>query len=116
MPQQPGLRSQQQATLSLVEIEVLRQIVVQNYHRDPAGRLRRRTAADAGLPPSSSAVLSPYDTTARYVRHEHIISWKEYAAHVTETCASSSVNAITHVATTLAPRTTARPCPASTRA
>ncbi|MEN1888982.1 hypothetical protein [Streptomyces mirabilis] len=84
------------------QAEALRQIVVQNYHRDAAGRLRWRTADDGGLPPSSSAIVFPYDTTARYVRHGHIISWKGFAAHVTETCASDSANVITDVATTSA--------------
>ncbi|GDY80506.1 hypothetical protein SAV31267_099910 [Streptomyces avermitilis] len=91
----PGYRPGPQA-------EALRQIMVQNYYRGAAGRLRRRTADDGGLPPSSSTVVSPYDTTARYVRHGHIISWKGFAAHVTETCASDSVNVITDVATTSA--------------
>jgi hypothetical protein len=63
----PGYRPGPQA-------EALRQIVVQNYYRDAAGRLRWRTADVGGLPPSSSAIVSPYDTTARYVRHGHIIS------------------------------------------
>ncbi|MGX1541184.1 transposase [Streptomyces adustus] len=90
----PGYRLSPQA-------EALRQIVVQNYHRDAAGRLRWRTAND-GLPPSSSAIVSPYDTTAPYVRHGHIISWNGFAAHVTETCASDGVNVITDVATTSA--------------
>jgi hypothetical protein len=76
--------------------------MVQNYYRDAAGRLHWRSPDDGGLAPSSSAILSPYDTTARYVRHGHIISWKGFAAHVTETCASGSVNAITDVATTSA--------------
>lgn len=76
--------------------------ILQNYYRDAAGRLRWRTADDGGLPPSSSAILSPYDTTARYVRHGHIIRWKGFAAHVTETCASGSLNVITGVATTSA--------------
>lgn len=58
------------------QTEALRQIVAQNYYRDAAGRPRRRTADDGGLPPSSSAIVSPYDTTARYVRHGHIIRWK----------------------------------------
>ncbi|WP_329167113.1 hypothetical protein OHB49_43520 (plasmid) [Streptomyces sp. NBC_01717] len=66
-----------------------------------AGRLRWRTADDGGLPPSS-AIVSPYDTTARYVRHGHIISWKGFAAHATETCASDTANVITDVATTSA--------------
>ena len=84
------------------QAEALRQIVVQNYSRDATGRLRWRTAEDGGLPPSASAVVSPYDTTARYVRHGHIIRWKGYAAHLTETCAADSVNVITDVATTSA--------------
>ncbi|MFJ2895169.1 hypothetical protein ACIO87_09815 [Streptomyces sp. NPDC087218] len=75
---------------------------MQNYYRDEAGRLRRRTAEDGGLPPSSSATVSPCDTMARCVRHGHIIRWKGFAAHVTETCASDSVNVITDVATTSA--------------
>jgi hypothetical protein len=45
-------------------------------------------------------IVSPYDTTARYARHGHIIGWKGFAAHVTETCAFGSVNVITDVATT----------------
>lgn len=75
---------------------------MQNYYRDAAGRLRWRTADDGGLPPSSSVIVSPYDTTARYVRHGHIIRWKGFAAHLTETCAAGSANVITDVATTSA--------------
>ncbi|MCX4538284.1 IS1182 family transposase [Streptomyces sp. NBC_01669] len=84
------------------QAEALRQIVVQHYYRDTAGRLHWRTTDDDGLPPSSSAIVSPYDITARYVRHGHIIRWKGFAAHLTETCASDSVNVITDVATTSA--------------
>ncbi|MFF7656609.1 hypothetical protein ACFZCY_43520 [Streptomyces sp. NPDC007983] len=84
------------------QAEALRQIVVQNYYRDATGRLRWRTTDDGGLPPSSSAIVSPYDTTARYVRHGHIICWKGFAAHITETCASGGVDVITDVATTSA--------------
>lgn len=82
------------------QAEALRQILMQHYYRDAAGRLRWRTADDGGLPPSASAIVSPYDTAARYVRHGHIISWKGFAAHVTETCAPDSTNVITDVATT----------------
>ncbi|MFG2525674.1 transposase [Streptomyces sp. NPDC048527] len=92
------------------QVEVLRQVVVQNYYRDAAGRLRWRTV-DGGLPPSSSAIVSPYDTTARYVRHGHIVRWKGFAAHVTETCASGSVNVITDVATTSAATNDAQALP-----
>jgi len=84
------------------QAEALRQILVQNYYHDAAGRLCWRTSEDGGLPPSSLAIVSPYDTTARYVRHGHIIQWKGFAAHLTETCASENVNVITDVATTSA--------------
>ncbi|UKY48569.1 hypothetical protein [Streptomyces inhibens] len=49
-------------------LQALRQILVQNYYRDAAGRLRWRTADDGGLPPSSLAIVSPYDPTVRYAR------------------------------------------------
>ncbi|MFC8103736.1 MULTISPECIES: transposase [unclassified Streptomyces] len=86
-------------------VQALRQIIVQNYHHDPAGHLRWRTAEKEdgpGLPPSSRAIVSPYDTSARYARHGHIISWKGFSAHLTETCAPDSPNVITDVATTAA--------------
>ncbi|WP_405593187.1 IS1182 family transposase [Streptomyces sp. NBC_01190] len=85
-------------------VQALRQIMVQNYHRDAAGRLLWRTGEDdgPGLPPSSRAIVSPYDTSARYARHGHIISWKGFSAHLTETCAADSPNVITDVATTAA--------------
>ncbi|MGP3634319.1 IS1182 family transposase [Streptomyces sp. 24-1644] len=86
-------------------VQALRQIIVQNYHHDAAGHLRWRTAeteGGPGLPPLSRAVVSPYDTSARYARHGHIISWKGFSAHLTETCAPDSPNVITDVATTAA--------------
>ncbi|MGW1887419.1 hypothetical protein [Streptomyces sp. NPDC001970] len=57
-------------------VRALRQIMVQNYYRDGAGRLRWRTAEDGGLPPSAVAVVSPYDPTARYARRGHVTRWK----------------------------------------
>ncbi|MEU2672668.1 IS1182 family transposase [Streptomyces sp. NPDC007164] len=86
-------------------IQALRQIMVQNYHRDAAGHLRWRSAeaeGGPGLPPSSRAIVSPYDISARYARHGHIISWKGFSAHLTETCAPDGPNVITDVATTAA--------------
>ncbi len=70
-----------------------------------------RQAACAALQPASSAIVSPYDTTARYVRHGHIIRWKGFAAHVTETCASDGANVITDVATTSAATNDAQALP-----
>ncbi|MFE9565914.1 transposase [Streptomyces sp. NPDC006487] len=86
-------------------IQALRKIMVQNYHRDAAGRLRWRTAekeGGPGLPPSSRAVVPPYDTSARYTRHGQVISWKGFAADLTETCAPDGPNVITEVVTTAA--------------
>ncbi|MER5915757.1 IS1182 family transposase [Streptomyces sp. NPDC001982] len=85
--------------------EALRQILVQNYSTDAAGRLRWRTPEDGGLPPSANAVVSPYDTQARYARRGQVTRWKGFLAHVTETCATGGVNVITDVAT--APATAA---------
>ncbi|MEV6765043.1 transposase [Streptomyces sp. NPDC051105] len=87
------------------QVRALRQIMVQNYHHDTAGRLCWRTAEKEegpGLPPSSLAIVSPYDTSARYARHGHIISWKGFSAHLTETCAPDGPNVITDVVTTAA--------------
>jgi hypothetical protein len=50
------------------QAEALRQVLVQNCHWDPAGRLRWRDDDDAGLPPSALRIVSPYDTAARYSR------------------------------------------------
>ncbi|MFF9690488.1 IS1182 family transposase [Streptomyces sp. NPDC014623] len=86
-------------------VQALHQVIVQNYHCGAAGRLRWRTAekeGGPGLPPSSRAIVSPYDTSARYARHGHIISWKGFTAHLTETCAPDRPNVITDVATTAA--------------
>ncbi|MFE5117789.1 tyrosine-type recombinase/integrase [Streptomyces sp. NPDC056669] len=43
--------------LSGPRVQALRQIMVQNYYRDGAGRLRWRTVEDGGLPPSAVAVV-----------------------------------------------------------
>jgi hypothetical protein len=81
-------------------VQALRQIMVQNYHRDAAGHLRWCTGekeGGPGLPFSSRVVVSLYDTSARYARHGHIISWKGFSAHLTETCAPDGPDVITHV-------------------
>jgi transposase len=81
-------------------MEALRQILVQNYHWDPAGRLRwRDDEGDAGLPPSAARIVSPYDPAARYSRRGQVTRWTGYLAHITETCADDVPNVITDVAT-----------------
>ncbi|MFE4416001.1 IS1182 family transposase [Streptomyces sp. NPDC056821] len=86
------------------QVQALREIMVQNYYRDAAGRLLWRTEEDGGpgLAPSSRAIVSPYDTSARYARHGHIVSWRGFCAHLTETCAPDGPNVITDAATTAA--------------
>jgi len=54
-------------------VQALRQILVQNYYRDAAGRQRWRTDDDGGLPHSSRAIVSPYDPTACYARRGQVI-------------------------------------------
>ena len=81
-------------------VEALRQILVQNYHWDPAGRLRwRDDEGDAGLPPSAARIVSPCDPAARCSRRGQVTRWTGYLAHVTETCADDAPNVITDVAT-----------------
>ena len=81
-------------------VEALRQILVQNYHWDPAGRLRwRDDEGDARRPPSAARIVSPYDPAARYSRRGQVTRWTGYLAHVTETCADDGPNVITDVAT-----------------
>jgi transposase len=81
-------------------VQVLRQVLVQNYHWDPAGRLRwRDDEGGAGLPPSAVRIVSPYDPAARYSRRGQVTRWAGYLAHVTETCAEDGPNVITDVAT-----------------
>jgi len=81
-------------------VEALRQILVQNYHWDPAGRLRwRDDEGDAGLPPSAARIVSPYDPAARYACRGQVTRWTGYLAHVTETCADDGTDVITDVAT-----------------
>ena len=54
-------------------VEALRQVLLQNYHWDSAGRLRWRDDDDAaGLPPSAARIVSPYDLAARYSRRGQV--------------------------------------------
>ncbi|OXM70283.1 transposase [Amycolatopsis vastitatis] len=82
------------------QVQALRQVLVQNYHWDPTGRLRwRDDDKDSGLPPSANRIVSPYDLTARYARRGQVTRWTGFLAHVTETCSGDSPNVITDVAT-----------------
>ena len=77
------------------QVEALRQVMVQNYYRDAAGRLRwRDDDSDSGLPPSATRIVSPYDLAARYARRGQVTRWTGYLAHVTETCSDDGPNII----------------------
>jgi hypothetical protein len=81
-------------------VEALRQVLLQNYYWDSAGRLRWRDDDGAArLPPSAARIVSPYDLAARYSRRGQVTRWTGYLAHVTETCAEDGPNVITDVAT-----------------
>ncbi len=86
--------------LDIFQVQALRQVLVQNYHRDAVGRLRwREDEEGSGLPPSANRIVSPYDPTARYARRGQVTRWQGFLAHVTETCSGDSPNVITDVAT-----------------
>ena len=72
-------------------VDVLRQVLVQNYARTLTsnGReviTRREKAPDGGgLPPGHQRIASPYDLDARWgVKRDTF--WLGYKLHVTETC------------------------------
>ena len=80
-------------------VQALRQVLLQNYHWDHAGRLRwRDDEGGAGLPPSAARIVSPCDVAARYSRRGQVTRWTGYLAHVTETCSDDGPNVITDVA------------------
>ena len=82
------------------QVGALRQVLVQNYYWDAAGRLRwRDDEGGSGLPPSAARIVSPYDLAARYARRGQVTRWTGYLAHVTETCSDDGPNVITDVAT-----------------
>ncbi|MEY9872855.1 transposase [Streptacidiphilus sp. MAP12-33] len=92
-------------------VQALRRIFLQNYQVNAAGTLRWRTGEDGGLPPSAAAVVSAYDTTARYARRGHATQWTGFLAHISETCDDGQVNVITDVATAPATESDARALP-----
>jgi len=72
-------------------VDVLRQVLVQNYTRTISAdgrevvRRREKEPEGDGLPPGHIRIASPYDTDARWgVKREEF--WLGYKLHVTETC------------------------------
>ena len=99
----------------LPAVEALRQVWVQQYYRvtgEHGEKVERREAGltGHGLPPGRTAIVSPYDTSARY-SEKHGNGWLGYKVHLSETCADAAAgepapgrpavpNLITSVATT----------------
>jgi transposase len=93
----------------LPAMETLRRVWVQQYYREDGGTVIRREATRQGLPPGRSAIVSPYDTAARY-SEKRGRGWMGYKVHLSETChepapdgTRDAPNLITDVATTPAP-------------
>ena len=74
----------------LPAVEVLRQVLVQNYHirTDTHGRevISRREADTDGLPPGRARISSPYDTDTRWAAKGEDLHWNGYKVHFSETC------------------------------
>jgi transposase len=75
----------------LPAVDVLRQVLLQNYTRTITGdgreviRRREKEPEGDGLPPGHARIASPYDTDARWgAKREEF--WLGYKLHITETC------------------------------
>jgi transposase len=117
------------ALRGVAEVDVLRQVWVQQFWSDEFGNLqwreakqsrarksrqgtsRRSARADtadddtepARVPWSSVEIVSPHDPEARFSHKPGKVEWVGYKDHQTETCDDDSANVIVHVVTTPAP-------------
>ncbi len=74
----------------LPAVDVLRQVLLQNYTRTITGgkeviRRREKEPEGDGLPPGHARIASPYDTDARWGAKRDTF-WLGYKLHITETC------------------------------
>ncbi|MFD0317197.1 IS1182 family transposase [Streptomyces flavalbus] len=84
---------------ALDEVEFLRRVWVQHFHR-VGGEVTRRGPKDR--PPGTTRLVNPYDPEAR-VGVKRDTMWDGYKVHLTETCGEVDVpNLVTNVATTVA--------------
>lgn len=114
---------------TLSQVQVLRQVWIQQYFYDVNGqlgwrgpkytkdRLSRRGAlrpsespgagspdpASARVPWSSTEIVTPHDAEARFAHRPGKAAWIGYKDHQTETCDAAGPNVIVHVATRTAP-------------
>ena len=83
---------------SLLTVEVLRQVWVQQYYLED-GQSYWRTKDVQGFPTSGTMIASPDDVDARY-SSKYGVGWTGYNLHLTETCDSNEPRLITQVTTT----------------
>ncbi|PKV82810.1 IS1182 family transposase [Streptomyces sp. TLI_146] len=114
---------------ALVQVQVLRQVWIQQYWYDADGQLSWRGPKDshdrlsrrgaprrldgpgegspgigtARLPWSSTETVTPHDAEARFAHRPGKAAWVGYKDHQTETCDSDGPNVIVHVTTQTAP-------------
>jgi IS5 family transposase len=91
----------------LPQARVLRSVWDRHFERVggpgvEAEGLEVRLRPEGGLPDSTEAIESPYDTDARYRSARRGLHWTGYMAHLTETCDEGHPSLITHAETTTA--------------
>jgi transposase len=74
----------------LPAVQVLRTVLLQNFHldRDGQGReviRRREPGLESGVPPAHIKISSPYDADARWGAKKDLL-WLGYKLHISETC------------------------------
>ncbi|MFI0773108.1 IS1182 family transposase [Streptomyces sp. NPDC021218] len=86
------------ALRALPEVELLRQMWVQQFHL-VEGKVERRDPKDR--PPGAKRLVTPYDPEARgSVKRDTF--WDGFKVHLTETCEPERLHLITNVTTTVA--------------
>ncbi|MFD1663689.1 IS1182 family transposase, partial [Streptomyces caeni] len=82
---------------ALPAVQALRRIWIQQFYR-AEGQLWWRDAKEHGRPPAALALVSPYDTDARY-RVKRSQGWTGYTAQLSENCDEDRPHLITYVGT-----------------
>jgi transposase len=88
----------------LPAVQTLRQVWQRHFQRkanEQTGQDEVQLTLKEGLPPASTAIESPYDTSARF-RSRYAYSWTGYMVHFSESCDDETPHLITHVHTTQA--------------
>lgn len=90
-----------EALRELPQVEILRQTWIQQFAVID-GKIRRRDPKE--MPPAPRQIESPYEVEARYGGNRRT-SWIGYKVHITESCDKGLPHLLTHVETTIAPKT-----------